>query len=74
MTSSNCLVTSILQNIVCVQQKKATYTGLQQQEGEQMATKFFFSGLSVHFRQRDTKRNIFCLALPIKKKLREDAF
>ncbi len=44
MTSSNCLVTSILQNIVCVQQKKATYTGLQQQEGEQMATKFFFRG------------------------------
>jgi len=30
----NCLVTNILQNIFCVQQKKEIHTGLDQLEGE----------------------------------------
>ncbi len=35
MTTINCLVTHIIQNIfVCVQQKKETHTDLEQNEGE----------------------------------------
>ncbi len=34
MAPSHCLVTDILQNIFCVQQKKETHIGLEQHEGE----------------------------------------
>jgi len=34
MAYINCLVTNILQNILCVQQKKETHTGLEKLEGE----------------------------------------
>ncbi len=45
MATVNCLVASILQNIFfCVQQKKETHAGLERHEGEQMITKFSFSG------------------------------
>ncbi len=30
----NCLVTNILKNIFCIQQKKETHSGLKQLEGE----------------------------------------
>ncbi len=38
MATVNCLVTNILQNIFCVQQKKETQTGLEQLQGEQNMT------------------------------------
>ncbi len=44
MGTSNCLVTRIIQDIVCVQQKKKNHRGLKQLESEYMITDFPFLG------------------------------
>ncbi len=46
MATVNCLVTNILQNIFCVQQKTETHTGLEQLQGEQI----FICGWTIPFK------------------------